>query len=379
MSKKSPIWQIKHKNILFDSSELQGLTEYIPPADSFENKIKELLSAQLKFWLDDIHKKFKKKIDLYFFINNDSSINAGVGKKESEYYLYLNLGLLRNIKDFTNFVFLNHTTENKLNLLDAKYKDNYIDFFEGEITPKYRLANEICINILHSVFFHELGHLFLGHVKNEQSFSEVHLIANESCIDKQGFEYIADSFGTQQALWISINSLIYAKYPRDIDLYVKATTKFLISQYCLCTLFNIQKQGTNTSANQFQYDELLKYSHPHPAVRFVYILDIVQDSWINWLENIIGYTFEQATQAAREIIDLSLESYFEIIDQYSESELSNLRNSTRKKAVLEVVFEIKTRAAALHKEAIKYAMAPILDIVPPTEAYILSLLELANG
>lgn len=346
--------------------------EYVPIMDSLEYKIQILLSEQLNKWINDIEIKFHQKIDVCFFINNNSSINAGVGKDGTNYYLYLNLGLLRGIRDFTNNVFLTDINDSELDVFFGEYENNYIDFFEDEKDPKASIANTICINILHSVFFHELGHLFLGHLEGGGTVAELNSETDTSCLDRQCMEYIADSFGTHQAFWVVLFSIIYTQ---DMSAYVEVTTLFLLSQYCMFNIFDIQKRGLNIETKQLEYDMLLRTTHPHPCVRFVYTLDIIQEAWINWLSLVGKLSFEEAEKIAQNIISSTLDDYFHIINQYTRT---NLRDDMIHKDVLEVVANIKVRAAELHKDKVKFAIAPLIDIVSPSQEYLERLSSLSE-
>ncbi|MBD5535855.1 MAG: hypothetical protein HDQ99_09415 [Lachnospiraceae bacterium] len=257
----------------FKLLEEKGYKVFIPDKDSPEALIIETLQNILEVFVgpDDLDINIRVKI---FMINNDM-INAAVCKRGDSYYITIFRGVINGLRDFIlNFVMPNFPYEYFHTQFEKMYEgqSGIINFFGEMDHEHFQLANNIANNILFLIVYHEMGHILSG--QQEICLNDVDDFWMESNQNKRGSmlfqakELIADYYGM-------INSLGICNYRfhTSFEEYSFYQCIYLISLYSLYIYF--ERGDDNKICPLGTYEELFQRSHPHPAIRLLYMMDLL--------------------------------------------------------------------------------------------------------
>lgn len=253
----------------FDLLKNNGYEIFKPKTDSEEEDILKGLKYIIDYFLGP--KVLDIKLNIKIYLINDAMINAAVCKCGNTYYISLFRGVINDIKDFVlNFIIKNFPHKFFKSCFKKTYRStkNVFEFFKEEDCEDYYLANNIANNILFLIVYHEIGHIFCGHQEKSNSNNKLFMEANrckDGNICGQAKELMADFFGLINSL-----SIYTATYNKSFEEYSFYQCCYLISLYSLYIYFEKnEKEEYNT------YEKLLERSHPHPAVRLLYMMDFL--------------------------------------------------------------------------------------------------------
>lgn len=231
---------------------------------------------------------------VYIGIVNEYKFNAMAFKYNDYYFIGLNIGLFRIIKNFYNFLFSRNDVFKEIDPtqevnpeinIDLSVIDNYIDTlgdlfgnydFEG-LVPKSderkKFAKIYATNAVLYLFLHEYGHIVHGHLdysieKNKNfNFSEAtsRSTSNGSLI-KQTLEMDADSFAAIRSIKISSDPVGWSG--------IALITGF-------SSIFMYQLLATKIES----LDKLEGYSHPLPVIRQSILMSMIHTFFNQFDEN----------------------------------------------------------------------------------------------
>jgi hypothetical protein len=304
--------------------------------------------SQEDFILKELRKiiiSLLKALDLYNVINvkiyliNDEMINAAVCKIGDTYYISLFRGVIKYLKDFVLYFVLENFPHDFFQKKFGKLYINQVrrfEFFEEYDSEHYQLANNIANNILFLIVYHEMGHIFSGHQENIHAEDELFMEANQ---DKggnmfaQAKELMADFFSMINALGVYDYS-----HHDSCEEYTFNHCCYLISLYSLYIYFE-KNDYKNKKENTFgTYEELFERSHPHPAIRLLYMIDFLEAETeyglkelfkVNWLtednEKDMLTKIDQTSYSAICEFSLKLPGNFRLINKCYENRSLRIR------------------------------------------------------
>lgn len=258
----------------------KGYEIFVPSIDSEEEEVLEGLDILIKKFLGPKVLGIDINVKIYFIDN--AMINAAVCKRGNTYYISLFRGIITELRSFVlNFVMENFPYD----FFEEQFEMSYVNqgsifaFFKKDDCEHYKLANNIANNILFLIVYHEMGHIFSGHqekITNDDEFWMEASQDKEGNILTQAKELMADFFSMINALGI----YDYNHHER-MEEYMLNHCCYLISLYSLYIYF--EKNNGNTFGT---YEELFERSHPHPAIRLLYMMDFLDEETEHGLKKI---------------------------------------------------------------------------------------------
>ncbi len=247
--------------------------------DEFEMYMFEMVESNYQMFIQDSAEFIPK---VYMGIVNDYSFNAVAFKYKDRYFVGLNIGLIRIVKNFYNYLFSRNDVFTEFDASQEKNPDinirlsdidNYIDTigdlfnnydFE-EIAPisigRKEAAKNFASNALIYLFFHEYAHILHGHldysIQTNQNFKFLEsTVKHKEGLILQCLEMHADSFAARTTI-----SLINEP---EVWLGSALTTGF-------SAVFMYQLLSTKID----NLEDLSDYSHPMPSIRQMIYLNVV--------------------------------------------------------------------------------------------------------
>lgn len=301
--------------------------------------------------------------DVYIGIVNGYNFNARAFKYEGHYFIGLNIGLIRIVKNFYNYLFSRtdvfkkvdcskeSNPEININLSDI---DNYVDTI-GDLFNKYEFeeivprsdrrkkhAQIYAANAVTYLFLHEYGHIVNGHLDYSISkgkkfvFFESSNKRNGGLIN-QCLEMDADSFAASKNIGL-VN---------DPEFWSGAalTTGF-------AAIFIHQLLSTKIDA----FDKLEDYSHPIPAIRQMIYVNMVYSFFSQFGNKFAG-------DLSDHIIKILLPEYVNVFRDILGLEKESLTlTSIDKKEVKQHFNAIMFTWNEIHDDLEKYAFGHIAPI-----------------
>jgi hypothetical protein len=252
----------------------KGYEIFNPPINSQEKNVLDGLSSIIKNFLGPQVLDIDIKVKIYLI--NNAMINAAVCKRGNTYYISLFRGVITDLKDFVlNFIMNNFPYDFFQKQFGKLYENqtSVFEFFKECDCEHYQLANNIANNILFLIVYHEMGHIFSGHQEKINAEYEFFMEASQ---DKggnmltQARELMADFFSMINALGVYDYN-----HHESLEEYAFNHCCYLISLYSLYIYFE-KNNYKNKEENTFGiYEELFERSHPHPAIRLLYMMDFL--------------------------------------------------------------------------------------------------------
>lgn len=244
---------------------------------------------------DDVFGFYQENLDLntkygitpsVIFFNNKGTINAKAGKIDGHFIISMNMGLIVGLIDIF---------ENKKDLIKKENNKEFLDFEKTLDSPIHHLMYQ---NAVHFTFYHEMAHLiqkseFLEHnlyehLDNSLGFSERrHLL-----------ELDADEFSS---ISIGVHILDYAEKMFGKEFNSEQLKKLLI---IACSSIFLYLLNFKSYVRKVYFE---KMSHPHPAIRIM---------WIAF--SIIGYCIRTLEAKGKNMNLTTKEIYNKTLD-FSES------------------------------------------------------------
>lgn len=247
--------------------------------------------------------------EVHLGIINDYKFNAIAFKYKNNYFIGLNIGLIRIVKNFYNYLFSRNdvfkeidTSEEQNPNIDINLSelDNYIDTI-GDLFNNYNFesiypnskerknnAKYFAANAISYLFFHEYGHIVHGHLdysietnKNFVFFESN--TKNKGSLISQCLEMDADSFAATKTI-----SLI-----KDPTFWSGSALTTGFSSVFMFQLLSTKIDNLN---------ELSNYSHPIPAIRQTIYLNMVYAFFYQFNE-------KSAEEIAGKVTDIVLKEH----------------------------------------------------------------------
>lgn len=257
----------------FKLLEEKGYKVFIPTPDSQEALTMKALEEVIAVFVGEEVLNLNIKVKI-FMVNNEM-INAAACKRGDVYYITIFRGVINALRDFIlNFVMPNFPYEFFESQFEKLYEGSpgVISFFNETDCEHFRLANNIANNILFLIVYHEMGHILSGH--QEICLSAEDDFWMESNRDRgggllfQAREFMADYYSMVNALGV-YNFSHHASFEE----YAFYQCTYLISLYSLYIYF--ERENYKKTAPLGTYEELFQRSHPHPAIRLLYMMDLL--------------------------------------------------------------------------------------------------------
>lgn len=241
----------KLKRATFNEGSIESISVSV-----FEEVLKGLKSK----WIhEDVN------ICIYWIDRNDK-VNANVVRIDDTYYVGLFSGVISALRDHFDTYYRNLQEDFDWFVLPTK--DVYIDFrFEESDSNKSKICNYLMSCAISYLVMHEFGHILCGHCREK----EVFFYENESESNKlmgyksQAKEMWADFYGIANSYNLFLCTLI--KNPVDVGPF---SLLYLLAAYSVFWIFNFDKKDLSKC-------DCSKMTHPHPQVRFLYFIDLVED------------------------------------------------------------------------------------------------------
>ena len=259
----------------FKLLEEKGYKIFNPDKNSREELILGALQEILEIFVGPKVLNMNIRVEIYMI--NDEMINAAVCKRGDSYYITIFRGVINGLRDFIlNFVMPNFPFDFFLSQFEKIYEEQpgIFNYFNEMDCEHFQLANNIANNILFLIVYHEMGHILCGH--QEISLNDVSDFWMESNRDKEGNilfqarELMADYYGMINALGVYNH-----RHHANFEEYAFYQCTYLISLYSLYIYF---ERGSYNKTNPLgTYEELFQRSHPHPAIRLLYMMDLMSE------------------------------------------------------------------------------------------------------
>lgn len=281
---------------------------FYPNENSQEEFILKTLQELVELFVGSKVLDINIKVKIYLI--DDTMINAAVCKRGNTYYISLFRGIINDLKDFVlNFVMTNFPYDFFQRQFERLYEEQFgvIEFFNEIDCEHYNLANNIANNILFLIVYHEIGHILSGHQEIYLNIEDVFWL--ETNQDKKGNmlfqakELMADFFGMINALGVYNFS-----HHESLEEYAFYQCSYLISLYSLYIYFDKNNHSYDSENLLGTYEELFQRSHPHPAIRLLYMMDFLSNEIefeLKSLFKVKWLTEDNATETLRQIDGIS--------------------------------------------------------------------------
>ncbi|WP_035052796.1 hypothetical protein [Carnobacterium pleistocenium] len=274
--------------------------------DEFEKYMMGVVKDSYEVMLQESPESYP---EVYLGIVNDYTFNAIAFKYKNNYFIGLNIGLIRIVKNFYNYLFSRNdvfkeidTSEEQNPDIDINLSelDNYIDTI-GDLFNNYDFesvypkskerknnAKHFAANAVSYLFFHEYGHIVHGHldysIKTNKNFVFFESNSkNEGNLISQCLEMDADSFAATKTI-----SLI-----KDPEFWSGSALTTGFSSVFMFQLLSTKIDNLN---------ELSNYSHPIPAIRQMIYLNMVYAFFYQFSE-------KSAEEIAFKVVDVVLKEH----------------------------------------------------------------------
>lgn len=320
--------------------EKEGLKRAKFNEDSIENKC--------TLFFEDILKGIEKQITTkeininIYWIDQADKVNATVILLDDTYFIGLFSGVISALR-------IHFDTYYRYSQEDFKHfvlpiQDLYIDFeFDEADATKSKICNYLMSCAITYLVMHEFGHILCGHCEEKESF---YYEGNSESKDMLGYksqakEMWADFYGIANSYNIFLCTHI--KNPNSVGPY---SVLYLLSVYSIFWIFNYYR-------DELSKCDCSKMSHPHPQVRFMYFIDLLQDELHHSIEMFVNHEEIIAEKdAAKQIFEAVLEDFMSVVSRtdlsfmYDEETIQRCDIEINKiKAELKSVVEIYKKGA----------------------------------
>lgn len=274
--------------------------------DEFEKYMLGVVKNSYEVMIEDSPESYP---EVYLGLINDYTFNAIAFKYKEKYFIGLNIGLIRIVKHFYNYLFSRNDVfkeidcseeENPSIDINLSEIDNYIDTI-GDLFNNYDFENiypnskkrknnakHFAANAVSYLFFHEYGHIVHGHLDYsiETNKNFVFFESNskqEGNLISQCLEMDADSFAATKTI-----SLI-----KDPEFWSGSALTTGFSSVFMFQLLSTKIDNLN---------ELSNYSHPIPTIRQMIYLNMVYAFFYQFSE-------KSAEEIAGKVVDVVLKEH----------------------------------------------------------------------
>lgn len=370
---------IKDKEVLDDDKiflkliEDSGYKIYNATQNSFEEEVLNTLEQIVKVLLGP--EVLNINITIKIHLINCTNINASVCKCGDTYYISLFRGVITDLRDFVkSFVIKNFPfdffQQHFKNIKEDK--GTFFEFFNEDDIKHYKLANQIATNILFMIVYHEIGHIFSGHIDSTKAntlYLEVSNNKKDGMIS-QAKEFMADFFSLNNSLVI-YNSL----YRNNKEEFIYNHCCYLISLYSLYIYF---ENNRGQHSNKYEtYEKLYERTHPHPAVRLLYMMDLIESELEFELKKLFNVSWLKSDNEKEILSTINCISYIAICEfslkMESEYRLVNKCYENRSLRIRQLIQNI---ASDLYDETFqKVAIVKFRGIGRVTDKYVNDILK----
>lgn len=352
----------------------KGYRLFNPKTNSLEENVLNGLRSLIKVFLGPGVVNIDIKVKIYLIDN--AMINAAVCKIDNIYYISLFRGIITELKDFiSNFVINNFPYDFFESEFGKLYESetNAFDFFNEDDCEHYQLANNIANNILFLIVYHELGHIFSGHQEKTNIEDGFFMEASQDKggdIRTQAREFMADFFGMINSFGISGST-----HHNSFEEYSFYYCCYLISLYSLYIYF--EKNNNKKESELGTYEELIERSHPHPAIRLLYMMDLLEAEAEHELKKLYKVDWLTKENENNILIYLSGAAYIAICKFSMElSDEFRLVNRLYEERGLQIRQLVQNTASDLYEETYrKIAIVPFNEIGRIGDDYVKDMLE----
>ena len=235
--------------------------------DNLNDKYEEIVT-----FLKYISEHFCKDNNITLRINIPSKLilNASVRKiRDKEYYINIYPGCL-NLYHSIECITDNYNEDD----LKTFFRFEQLGIFERHEKDTYRdkLNNLFATVILLHIFWHEIGHIYAGHVDSMREYFEF-TSSKKGCYSKQEQEMVADWISTKQVFKLIYGFAIESKV-KNLDELITAL-KQLVELYWITLTIEFQ---IFDSIHIGKVEDFSTLNHPHPSVRLLYSIEAILEA-----------------------------------------------------------------------------------------------------